>query len=209
MRSSGLRSSELAGARPAADGLGGYPALAAPRPAPPPRRPRPSALPGLQPGGLRHEPHGPPPPGPPAQSGKEHPPGGSRGAAPWPGAEGRGLSTLSNLQKKKKKPKVLQWARAANHQVPQVPDERPAGARHQHQVAPARRGRNTPHKPAFLACSRSSLQGVLISGVKFHCSLVEIKGPSHLAFKSGLSRHSKASRDAWAPGGRLSYYPHL
>lgn len=158
----------------------------APRPAPPPRRPRPSALPGLQPGGLRHEPHGPPPPGPPALSGKERPPGGSGGAAPRPGAEGRGLPTLSSLQKKKKRrPRSCNGHELPTTKFPKcLTNGRPGRGTRARLPRPGAAG-HTPHARAPRVLTQLRAGRVLISGLTFRCSLVEIKGPSHLAFKSG------------------------
>lgn len=141
VQSSGLRRSELAGAGPAADDAGGTrpwrPLVPHPCPAGPGRAPYlgcSQAGCAMSPTGRRR------------QALRRRPERSTRPVAREGQPRGRarkgGASPRSAFTKKKKK--VLQWARAANHQVPQVPDERPAGARHERQAAPAR-PEHTPH----------------------------------------------------------------
>lgn len=173
VQSSGLRRSELAGAGPAADDAGGT-------------RPWRPLVPHPCPAGLGRAPYlgcsqagcAMSPTGRRRQALRRRPERSTRPVAREGQPRGRarkgGASPRSAFTKKKKRscnghelpttkfPKCLTNGRPRRGTSARLP----------------RRGRNTPHTPAFLARSLSSLQGVLISGLKFCCSLVEIKGPS-------------------------------
>lgn len=175
-------------------------APAAPPPAHSPLRPRPSALPGLQPGGQRLGPHGPPPPGPPAPSG-EGAPRGLREGQPRGRVRKGGASLHSAIYKKKKKKKAQGCATGTRSKPSSSSSCSGGNTLHHERPPPPGAGyaslaaaRTYPLTPAFAAGSRSCLQGVPVSESRLRCSLVEINGPSHLAFKSEQSRHPKASR---------------
>lgn len=180
----------------------GRPAPEAPPPAPPPLRTpsppaSPSALPGLQPGGQRHGPRGTATAGPPAPSG--------RSAGRELGRGGRVRKGGASPQSATYKTHTRESPRLCN-ELELKPSSSSCGGGQRCTTAdppPAEPGTAWP-PPDTPAGSRSPLQGVLTSGMRIRCSLVEMRGPAHLAFKGTRSRHPAASRDAWASGERLS-----
>lgn len=177
-----------------------HPLSAAPSPARPP-----SALPGLQPGGQRHGPRGTAATSPPAPSVREERRAGAREGRPR--AEGRGLSTISNLQKKKNTKARGCAMSSSSNQVPQAAAAAGAAPRVSHLLRSPGPARRAAHPCAALRvpqprAGRPRLWDEDPAQPRGH------EGRSHLAVKSTPSGPPKAS-GVRRPQVSAAHGPHL
>lgn len=184
-----MRCSELAGARPAADGVAGT-------------RPWRPLVPHPRPAGLGRAPYlgcsqagcAMSPTGRRRQALRRRPGRSARRVAREGQPRGRarkgGASPRSAVCKRKKKKKKRRPRSCNGHELPTtkfpkcLTNGRPGRGTRARLPRPGAAG-HTPHARAPRVLTQLRAGRVLISGLTFRCSLVEIKGPSHLAFKSG------------------------